>query len=134
MRGVRRCKVSMKKNPLTNTVIIFAIGDAYTVWEAIVTGEVSVFIALAWLQGAILFILYLKKSKFAASYLFYSILPFFPIYFVLKAIGLNPPPATWQVYAIAFVIYVVAIALGWKQKQDYDRYLLTGERAVSARA
>jgi hypothetical protein len=114
----------VNKNPLTTTVIIFALGDAYTVWEAIVNGEVNVFTAIAWAQGVAFFTLYLKKSIYAGSYLFYSILPFFPVYFGLKAIGLNPPPTTWQVYAIAFVIYAVAMALLWKQKRDYDRYLL----------
>ncbi len=122
----------MSKNPLTTTVIIFAIGDAYTVWEAIANSEVSVFTALAWLQGAVLFILYLKRSKYAGSYLFYSILPFFPVYFGLKAIGLNPPPATWQIYLIAFVIYVVAVALLWKQKRDYERYLSAVGRQSSS--
>ena len=113
----------MNKNPLTTTVIIFALGDAYTVWQAVVNGKVDVFTILAWAQGVMLFTLYLKKSIYAGSYLFYSLLPFFPVYFGLKAMGLNPPPATWQVYTIAFVIYVVAMALAWKQKRDYDRYL-----------
>src|SRR5437763_9942454 len=113
----------MNKNPLTTAVIVFAIGDAYTVWEGIANGKVGIFTALAWLQGAVLFILYLKKSKYAGSYQFYSILPFFPIYFGLKAAGLNPPPATRQIYIIVFVIYAVAVALLWKQKRDYDRYI-----------
>ena len=123
----------MGKNPLTTTVIIFAIGDAYTMWDAIVNGGVNVFTALAWLQGAVLIILYLKRSRYAGSYLFYSILPFFPVYFGLKALGLNPPPATWQVYLIVFIIYVVAVALLWKQKRDYERYLSTaGDPAATA--
>ena len=113
----------MKKNPLTTMVIVFAIGDAYTVWEAITIGAVSMFTVVAWLQGIVLFVLYLKKSRFAGSYLFYSIIPLFPIYFGLKLIGLNPPPATPGVYIIAFLIYVVAIGLLWKQKRDYDRYV-----------
>jgi hypothetical protein len=114
----------MNKNPLTTTIIVFAIGDAYTVWEAITKGEVSVFTAAVWLQGIVLFVLYLKKSRLAGSYLFYSIIPIFPIYFGLKLMGLNPPPATSEIYIIAFLIYVVAIGLLWKQKRDYDRYIM----------
>jgi hypothetical protein len=119
-----RLSVNMNKNPLTTTIIVFAIGDAYTVWEAITKGAVSVFTAVAWLQGIVLFVLYLKKSRFAGSYLFYSIIPLFPIYFGLKLIGLNPPPATSEIYIIAFLIYVVAVALLWKQRRDYDRYIM----------
>jgi hypothetical protein len=114
----------MDKNPLTTTIIIFSIGDAYTLWEAINKGTVDLFTAIAWLQGILLFILYLKKSKFAGIYLFYSTLPFFPLYFGLKALGLNPPPAGWPVYVVAFVFYMGSIAFIWKQRRDYDQYLL----------
>jgi hypothetical protein len=68
----------------------------------------------------------------AGSYLFYSILPFYPLYFGLKAIGLNPPPTTGEVYVITFIIYAVAVALLWKQKRDYDRYLLAIKQPSSA--
>ncbi len=121
----------MNKNPLTTTIIVFAIGDAYTVWEAITKGAVSVFTVVAWLQGIVLFVLYLKKSRLAGSYLFYSIIPIFPIYFGLKLIGLNPPPATSAVYIIGFLIYVVAIGLLWKQKRDYDRYIVAERVSTS---
>ncbi len=114
---------SMNKNPLTTTIIVFAIGDAYTVWEAIVNGEVSVFTAAILLQGIVLLVLYLKKSGIARSYLFYSMIPIFPIYFGLKFIGLNPPPVSSEIYLIAFLIYVAAVGLLWKQKRDYDRYI-----------
>lgn len=126
-----RLSENMNKNPLTATIIVFAIGDAYTVWEAITKGEVSVFTAAVWLQGIVLFVLYLKKSRLAGSYLFYSIIPIFPIYFGLQLIGLNPPPATSEIYIIAFLIYVVAMALSWKQKRDYDRYMAAERVSVS---
>jgi hypothetical protein len=121
----------MNKNPLTTTIIVFAIGDAYTVWEAISKGEVSVFTAAVWLQGIVLFVLYFKRSRFTGSYFFYSIIPILPIYFGLQLIGLNPPRATSEVYIIAFLIYVVAVALLWKQKRDYDRYIATDRVSAS---
>ena len=94
----------MNKNPLTTTIIAFAIGDAY----------------------------YLTKSRFSGSYLFYSIIPIFPIYFGLKLIGLNPPPATSTIFIIGFLLYVVAIGLLWKQKRDYDRYMAAERVSDSA--
>ena len=113
----------MTRNPLTTTIIVFAIGDAYSVWDAIAKGSVSVFTAVAWLQGIVLFILYLKKSRFAGSYLFYSVIPLFPIYYGLKWSGLNPPPATSEIYISAFLMYVVAVVVLWKLKRDYDHYV-----------
>ncbi len=122
----------MNKNPLTTPIIVLGIGDAFTVMEAATQGKVEVFTAIAWLQGIVFLILYLKKSRFAGSYMFYSTLPFFPIYFGLKAIGLNPPPVSWEVGVIVFVIYVSAILFLWKLKREYDLYLLGIKKAASA--
>jgi hypothetical protein len=122
----------MNKNPLTTTVIVFAIGDGYTMWQAFATRTVPVFTAIAWIQGIILLLLYLKKSPFAGSYLFYSVLPLFPIYFGLKLAGITAPPTTNVVYFVAFAIYVIALPLLWKQKRDYDRYVAAAQSAPAA--
>jgi len=113
----------MNKNPLTMTIFVFALGDGYTMWQAFQTRAVPVFTAIAWIQGIILIVLYLKQSPFAGTFLFYSIAPLFPIYFGLKLAGITPPPTTNVVYLIAFVIYVIALPLLWKQKREYDRYI-----------
>lgn len=120
----------MNKNPLTTTIIVFAVGDGYTMWEAITKGTVSLFTAVAWVQGIVLVLLYLTKSRFAGSYLFYTVLPIFPVYFGLKLTGLYPPPAASGTYVIAFVIYAVALVLLWRQKRDYDRYLAAVEEST----
>ena len=112
-------------NPLTTTVMVFLVGDAYTVSEAFASWRINPYVALAWLQLIIFLGLYLAKSRFAGSYLFYSILPFFPVYFGLKALGLNPPPATSTTYVIAFAIYAFAVLMLWQQKRAYERYYAT---------
>ncbi|HEV7396944.1 MAG TPA: hypothetical protein VGN86_10575 [Pyrinomonadaceae bacterium] len=122
----------MKKNPLTTTVIVFAIGDGYTMWQAVATRTLSLFTAIAWVQGIVLLILYLKKSPLAGSYLIYSVVPLFPIYFLLTLTGITAPPKTPAGYLIAFAIYVVALPLLWKQKREYDRYILADLPAPTA--
>jgi hypothetical protein len=119
------------RNPLTTTIIVFAVGDGYTVWEAITRGTVSPFTVVAWIQGLVLLFLYLTRSRFAGSYLFYSIIPIFPVYFGLKLAGLYPPPARSGTYVIAFVIYAAAVALLWKQKRDYAGYLAAVDAQTS---
>ena len=113
----------MNKNPLTTTVVVFALGDAYTMWQAFVTRTVPVFTAIAWIQGIILLVLYLKRSSFAGSYLFYSIVPLFPVYFGLQFAGITPRPTTNITYFIAFAVYAIALPLLWKQKREYGRYI-----------
>jgi hypothetical protein len=113
----------MSKNPLTLTIVVFILGDGYTIWEAIQTRTVLVFTAISWLQGLILLILYIKRSPFAGAYLFYSILPFFPIYYGLKLAGITPPPKTNVVYFVAFAIYVLGLPVCWRLRRNYDRYI-----------
>ena len=115
----------MQKNPLTTIIIVFAIGDALTAWQAWSSGRIEVLTALAWLQGIVLLVLYLAKSKHAGSFLFYSGLPFFPIYFGLNALGWNSPRASPQVVVIALAIYIVAIVFLWKVKREYEQYYAT---------
>jgi hypothetical protein len=113
----------MQTNPLTTTALVFAIGDAYTIWDAIVTRNVPVFTAIAWALSFVFFFLYLKRSPFAGAFLIYSTLPLYPLYLGLKLVGLSTPPPTPMVYLIMFAIYAVAVTLVWKLKRDYDRYV-----------
>ncbi|MFY9621897.1 MAG: hypothetical protein WAQ99_18940 [Pyrinomonadaceae bacterium] len=122
----------MNKNPLTTTVIVFAIGDGYTVWQAFATRTVPVFTAIAWIQGVILLLLYLKESPYAGTYLFYSVVPLFPIYFGLQLAGITAPPTTNVVYLVAFAIYAIALPSLWKKKREYDRYVAAAQSAPAA--
>ncbi len=124
----------MTKNPLTTVVILFVLGDAFTIKELFAGRPLDAFIALALIQCVVLLYLYLRKSPFAGSFLFLSSLIFFPAYFGLKAIGLNPPPTTGTVYVIAFVIYAVSITIVWRKKKEYEHYLsATQQPALSRR-
>jgi hypothetical protein len=64
----------------------------------------------------------LAKSRFAGSFLFFSIIPIFPVYFGLKALGLDPPPASAVTYGVALVIYAFALVALWWQKRAYDEW------------
>jgi hypothetical protein len=122
----------MAKNPLTPIVIVLVLGDAYTIKELVDGRPFDAFIAMALVQCAVLIYLYLKKSRSAGTFLFLSMLVFFPAYFGLKALGLNPPPTTGAVYSIAFIIYAAAVAACWNLKKKYDRYLLATEQPSSS--
>lgn len=114
---------SINKNPLTSTAIVFAIGDAYTIWQAIVARNVHIFTAIAWALSFVFFFLYIKRSPFAGAFLFYSTLPLYPLYFGFRLAGLTTPAPTPMVYLIMFAIYVVGSTLMWKLKRDYERYV-----------
>jgi len=106
--------------------LFFVIGDAYTAWEAITKHSVSVLTVIAWIQGIGLAILYLKRSRYAGTYLFYSVAPIFPIYLGLKLAGITSPLEP-SIYVISSIAYLVVMFLLWQMKRNYDRFIARRE-------
>jgi hypothetical protein len=67
-------------------------------------------------------ILYLKQSRYAGAYLFYSVAPVFPIYLGLKLAGITRPLIP-SVYVIASIAYLFVMFLLWQVKRNYDRFI-----------
>ena len=116
----------MDKNPLSTVVIVFVIGDVYTTWHAITRHSVSLLTVVAWIQCVGLVVLYLKQSRHAGTYLFYSVAPIFPIYLGLKLAGITAPLLP-SVYVIASIAYLVVMFLLWQMKRNYDRFIARRE-------
>jgi uncharacterized membrane protein YozB (DUF420 family) len=116
----------METNPLSTIVIIFVIGDIFTTWQAINKHSVSLLTVVAWVQCVGLVVLYLKPSRFAGAYLFYSTAPITPIYLLLKLTGMSPPLVP-GVYVFAFIAYLFAMVLLWKIKRNYERFIARRE-------
>ena len=121
----------MEKNPLSTVVIVFIVGDAYTAWEVVTKHSVSVLTVIAWIQCIGLGILYLKQSRYAGTYLFYSVAPIFPIYLGLKLVGITAPLFP-SVYVIASIAYLFVMYLLWQMKRNYDRFIATRESKPAA--
>jgi hypothetical protein len=114
----------MQRNPLTTIAIVVAIGDCYSLYEAVINGSVDLFRILVWLQGIAFLYLYLTRSAYAGSFLFYSALPIYPLYFGLMAVGWAPI-ASPTVLGIMLAIYVAAAVSIWRVKREYERYYTT---------
>jgi len=112
----------MEKNPLSTLVVIVVIGDTFTTWQAITKHSVSLLTVIAWIQCVGLVVLYLKQSRFAGAYLFYSTAPITPIYLALKLAGISAPLLP-GVYVVVFIAYLVVMFLLWKLKRNYERFI-----------
>lgn len=53
----------MDKNPLTTIAVVIALGEAYTVYEAIVTGAGHLSNVFAFLQGIVFLTLYFRNPN-----------------------------------------------------------------------
>ena len=121
----------MNKNPLNTVVWFFVVGDAYSMWQAVTKHSVSVLTIIAWIQCVGLMVLYLKQSRFAGTYLFYSSAPMFPIYLGLKLAGITTPLLP-SVYVIASIAYLFVMYLLWQLKRNYDRFIAVREANAAA--
>ena len=121
----------MDKNPLSTVVIVFVIGDVYTAGQAVTRQSVSVLTVIAWIQCIGLVVLYLKQSRYAGTYLFYSVAPIFPMYLGLKLAGITAPLLP-SVYVIASIAYLVVMFLLWQMQRNYDRFIATRESKPAA--
>jgi hypothetical protein len=121
----------MNKNPLSTVVRVFVIGDAYTTWAALTKHSVTMFTVIGWIQGIGFVVLYLKQSRYTGTYLFYSILPIFPIYLGLKLVGFTAPLLP-VVYVVASIAYLIAMFLLWQMKRNYDRFMKARETDAAA--
>jgi len=121
----------MDKNPLSTLVIVFVIGDLLTGWQAISRHSVSVLTVVSWIQCIGLVILVFKQSRYAGTYLFYSVAPVFPIYLGLKLAGITKPLLP-SVYVIMSIVYLIVMWLLWQMKRNYDRFIAKRESESTA--
>ena|SRR5438034_8815440 len=117
---------------MSTVVLIFVIGDVYTMWHAFVSHSVPIFTAVAWLQCIGLVVLYPSKSRFAGTYLFYSTAPIFPTYLGLKLAGVTPPVRVPAVYIIMSIMYIFVMVWLWNLKRSYDRFIASNRKESAA--
>ena len=123
--------VDMDKNPLSTVVLVFVVGDVYTTWQAITRHSVTLLTVVAGVQCIGLVVLYLKHSRYAGTYLFYSVAPIFPIYLALKLLGITRPLLP-RVYVITSLVYLVVMFLLWQTKRNYDRFFVRHQTGPAA--
>jgi len=111
-------------NPLTSTVIANLLLDGFTVKNMVEAGRIEIFSILAIAQALVLLVFYLRKSRYAGSFLFWSVVPMFPIYFGLNALGFNGPRMRPLIYAVAAVFWCVGLLIVWRLKRRYIAYLV----------
>lgn len=93
-------------------------------YEAVSDGSINFFRILVWLQGIAFIYLYLSRSAYAGSFLFYSVLPIYPLYFGLMAVG-QAPIASPTVLSIMLAVYAAGVVSTWRLKRKYARYYNT---------
>jgi hypothetical protein len=117
-------KPGQSSNPLTGTVIVVLLSEAWTVkhwWMD--HNQPDVFAAFAVVHAAVLTILYLRKSPFAGTFLVISIAPIYPLYYVACQNGWYGRPLQTPLALAMLIVWIVGMFFVWREKQKYERYL-----------
>lgn len=117
-------------NPLKPVVFVSALNSIYTMYQILIQGIINPLGVLALFISSIFIFLYIKKSKYAGAFLFYSAIPIFPLYFLTGFLGLNTTPPRIVTYTILGIIYIVCIFILWKVKNKYEEYLFDLQKNV----
>ncbi len=121
----------MNNNPLSRLCpTLLVLNCATTIYE-MSRGNIRVLSLSATVESAVLFVLYRRKSPYAASFLFWTTAPIFPLYFGLEALGLygeKPAPVT---YALAAAIWFGWMIFGWRLRRKYAVYIEASSAATA---
>jgi hypothetical protein len=110
-------------NPLKPVAIpLFVISVLVLPWQ-IRAGMVDLFAVISLIGSAILVVLYLRKSKHAAAFLFWSTVPIYPLYFLSIALGQSAAPTNANVYVVLAAIWIGGLASLWRLKAKYAAFL-----------
>jgi hypothetical protein len=115
---------SPRKNPLTATVIGLLIGEVYAVyrwWET--RSAPDLFALVAVIHAAVLATLYFRRSPAAGAFLFYSVIPIYPLYLFATYEGWYSPPLPPSLYPILLAMWGMGIWVVWREKRKYDQYI-----------
>lgn len=113
----------MHENPLSKVAPqLLVLSIAVVAWQ-IARRDVDVFSISSAVGAAILFILYRRRSRYAASFLFWTTLPIYPLYFGLVALGVIGEQPRLVVYGIAAAIWIAGALWLLRLRARYIAYV-----------
>lgn len=113
----------VRSNPLTNTVLVLLLSEGWAVKRWLIDlRQPDLFGIIALIHAAVLTTLYLRKSPAAGTFLFYTVLPIYPLYFLMTKIGYAKPIAP-PVAAAMFAVWIAGSVVVWRERRSYDDYI-----------
>ena len=116
------------RNPLLWPLVGISVTAAQYIWDLLRTRNIDVFGVWSIAAAAALLVLYIRRSPAAGTFMFYSLLPIYPAYIVLTALGWHGQPARPVVYAILGLVWAVLSFFAWRWKRAYDFFISTAGR------
>src|SRR5215211_3782263 len=119
------------ENPLKPVAIPLLILSAVLLPWQIRAGTADLFAVVSLVGAAVLVVLYLRKSRHAATFLFWSTVPIYPLYFLSIVLGQRPAPANTASYLVLAAVWIGGLVYLWRLKTKYSAFLVGQEPASS---
>ena len=113
----------MNDNPLSRICYGLLALNAVTTMYELSRGDVRVTSSLATIGSVVLFILHRRRSVHAASFLFWTTVPVYPVYFTLKWFGLTGRRPTNVTLLLAAAVWVAGLIFAWRLRSKYAAYI-----------
>ena len=125
--------VAVNDNPLSGVcpglLILSVLSSVYEVSQ----GNVRVTSSIGTIGSVVLFVLYRRTSPYAASFLFWTTLPTYPLYFGLASLGLIDQRPTTLTLVVGAAIWIGALIISWTLRRKYALYIAALSSAVRPR-
>lgn len=116
-------QIDWKKNPLSavcpGLLVLSCLAAIYEVSQ----GKVHVWDMIATVTVVVLFVLYRRRSRHAATFLFWTTVPSYPVYMGLLSLGVLGQPPTKLKLAIFTPLWLGLVIYLWRLRSKYATYL-----------
>src|SRR6476646_1066581 len=113
----------MKDNPLSRLAPALLVLNAATTIYEVTRDNIHTFSVIATIASVVLFVLYRRQSPHAASFLFWTTLPIFPLYFSLAALGVVGEKPTRLTLVVAAAIWLGGTIYTWRVRRKYAAHI-----------
>ncbi len=119
------------ENPLKPIAMpLLAISAVALPWQ-IRAGRADLFAITSLIGAAVLVVLYLRKSKYAATFLFWSTVPMYPLYFLMIGMGQRRAPTNTLAYLVLAGVWIGGLIYLWRVKVKYAAFMTAQELTTS---
>jgi hypothetical protein len=117
----------MRPNPLSRVALpLLVLTVASTLWR-FREGAIDVFDVTSLVGAIIILVLYRRRSEYAGSFLFWSTVPIYPIYFGSMVLG-NKRVVQPGVLMVAGIVWVGGLVMLWRLRREYISFIRDAEQ------
>jgi hypothetical protein len=119
------------RNPLLFPLVGIAIAAVQAVRDIVLSRNLDLFGIWSIVAAVGLAVLYFGRRPAAGTFMFYSLVPMYPAYFLATIAGWYAEPARPVVYVIVAAVWLLCSYFAWRWKAAYEAFISTHVRTAA---